>query len=114
MSLSSDNLPLGKQEFEIYLLIYAAHVDYEFTDDEKDFIQKRTNRETFDKMYELFLETGDFASLKLILKYKDLYYREEEEQLRLFELLKDTFKIDGEFSRVERVFVSFFQRMTKI
>ena len=103
---------LTKEELEIYLLIYAAHVDYEFSEDEREFIMQRTSKKTYDKIYELFLNRGDFASLKIILHYKSIYYSAKEEQDRLYNLLKEAFEVDGDFSRVEKVFVSFFKRMS--
>lgn len=105
---------LTRDEFEIFLLIYASHVDYAFTEDEKEFILRRTDQNTFIRMYDLFTSYGDFASLRLILHYKDLYFSDELEQQRLFELLKEAFNSDGDFSRVEKVFISFFKRMKKI
>ena len=104
---------LTREELEIFLLLYAAHVDYDFSEDEKVFIQNRTSQDTYDKMYELFLNRGDFASLKIILHYKDKYYGEQSQQDDLYNLLKEAFEIDGDYSRVEKVFVSFFKRMSK-
>ncbi|NNC68856.1 MAG: hypothetical protein HKN09_12195 [Saprospiraceae bacterium] len=103
---------LTKEELEVFLLIYAAHVDYYFSEHEKDFILQRTSKETFDKIYDLFLNRGDFASLKIILHYKNIFYQQQEEQDRLYNLLKEAFEVDGDYSRVEKVFVSFFKRMT--
>ena len=84
----------------------------EFSEDEREFIMQRTSKKTYDKIYELFLNRGDFASLKIILHYKSIYYSAKEEQDRLYNLLKEAFEVDGDFSRVEKVFVSFFKRMS--
>ncbi|NNF23014.1 MAG: hypothetical protein HKN67_13830 [Saprospiraceae bacterium] len=102
---------LTREEFEVFLLIYVGHVDYNFSENEKEFIKKRTAPATFTKLFSLFLQNNDFFSLKIILKHKDKYYDSEESRHKLFLLLKDIFHIDGEYSRIEKVFVSFFQRL---
>lgn len=104
---------LNQEEFEIFLLIYVGHVDYNFTEDEKTFVENRTDEETYNRLYSLFIQNGDFYSLKIIMKHKDKYYNTEESRQKLYMLLKDMFHIDGEFSRVEKVFVTFFKRMPK-
>lgn len=105
---------LNKEQFETLLMIYASHVDYEFSKEEKDFILSRTDPVNFKTMYDLFLSVGDFTCLRTIVKYREKYYPTEQCKTELFALLKDLFSADGDFSRVEKVFVSFFKRIEKI
>jgi len=105
---------LTKNQFEVFVLLYAAHVDYEFSDDEKQFILNRTDQATFEKMYDYFLTKGDYTCMKIILKHKDDYYSSEVELENLFKLLKGIFEIDGDYSRIEKGFVQFFRKMIDI
>jgi len=102
---------LNKVEFETFLLIYAAHVDFEFSDSEKTFILQNSDEKTFHKMYDLFSAKSDYACLKKILEHKKLFYEEKEEQERIFELLVNIFKIDGDYSRIEKSFIEFFKKI---
>ena len=112
MEMSSISNPiLSKKEFEIFLLIYAAHVDYEFSEDEKAFILERCDAEVFDRMHKLFMDNSDYISMKLILDHKPLYYQEQEDKDYIFNLLKEIFKIDGDYSRIEKVFIQYFERI---
>lgn len=112
MKLSANLPQLSKNEFEVFLLIYAAHVDYEFSEEEIAFILKKTDQDTFDRMNDLFNNIADFTSLKIIIIYKNLYYKTKAEEDRILELLTELFTVDGDFSRIEKVFVPFFKRMT--
>ena len=110
-----DHIPyLTKDQFDILLLIYASHVDYQFTDDEKDFILGKCDQDTFEVMYKLFMSLDDFTCLRTITKYKEKFYPTEASQSALFDLLKELFSIDGDFSRMEKVFVSFFSRLKQL
>ena len=102
---------LDKKQFEAFLLIYAAHIDYEFSDSEKVFILERTDPKTYEEMYAYFLDRGDYACMKILLKHKRIYYDTESELDRIFTLLKSLFEVDGEYSRIEKSFVDFFKKM---
>ena len=54
---------LTKEELEIYLLIYAAHVDYEFSEDEREFIMQRTSKKTYDKSFYDMKELYDLKDI---------------------------------------------------
>jgi len=105
---------LSREEFEIFLLIYAAHVDYEFSQDEKDFILKRCDENVFNRMHLLFMDNSDYACMKLILRHKPIYYQNDEEKNYIFNLLKEIFEIDGDYSRIEKVFIQYFERIIEI
>lgn len=110
-----DHIPhLDKEQFNILLLIYASHADYQFTDDEKNFILNKFDKIEFEIMYKLFLSLDDFTCLRTIIKYKEKYYPTEESQTEMFDLLKELFSIDGDFSRMEKVFISFFSRIKQL
>ena len=109
------NIPiLNKEQFETLLLIYAAYVDYEFTEEEKSFILSRCSLETFETMHNLFLSLEDFSCLRIIINYKEKYYPTKKSQDDLFKLLKEIFGVDGDYSRIEKVFVSFFKKIKHI
>lgn len=102
---------LSQNQFETFLLIYAAHVDFEFSDSERKFILSRTDSDTFKNMFELYLKNGDYSCLKIILNYRSKYYDSKEAQERIFKLLVEIFKVDGDYSRIEKSFIDFFKKV---
>jgi len=102
---------LSKKEFETFLLIYAAHVDFDFSDSEKEFILANSDPRTYKNMLDLFSNCGDYTCLKKILHHKEVYYKDKPEQERIFELLTSIFKIDGDYSRIEKSFIEFFKKI---
>jgi len=119
MSIPKNNLKeenieyefLNRKEFETFLLIYASHVDYVFSDEEKKHIKAKTSETIYTKMYDLFNNNPDYTSMKILLKNKEKYLSQENDKLHFFDSLKYLFKIDGDYSRIEKSFLHFFQRI---
>lgn len=111
MSTIPEDIKLNKEEFIAFVLIYASHVDYDFSENEVLFIKERTSKNVFDNMLRLFEVNGDYASMKIILSHKEDYFCSEEKQSQLYKMLVDLFKADGEYSRIEKNFLPFFKKM---
>jgi hypothetical protein len=105
------NIKLNKEEFIAFVLIYASHIDYEFSENEISFIRERTSDNVFDNMIKLFQLNGDYTSMKIILSHKEEYFCTKEKQNQLYQMLIDLFKVDGEYSRIEKNFLPFFKKM---
>jgi hypothetical protein len=89
-------------EFLGFLLIHASYADLEFTADEKELIQSKVGKETFEKMHAEYEELGDYEILQEILKYKGLYYPTEDRRNEVLAEINKLFKADGEFSKLEQ------------
>lgn len=107
----NDKVTLSFEEYRTFVLIYAGHVDYEYSSDEINFIMSFTDVVTYDRMYDLFINNSDYSSLKLILKYKDLYFDSFHKRVKLKNKILNLFLVDGEYSRPEKVFLDFLNRM---
>ena len=105
---------LSKKEFYTFVLLYAAHTDYEFSESERNFICKVGDVSTFNKIYDLFLQTSDYACMKYILRHRALYFSNKKDEDFLFNLIKQLFEADGDFSRIEQSFEPFFRRMINL
>ena len=111
---SSQNIHLSKEEFLCFLLIYASHIDYEFSKMERKFILSKLDSEVFEKMETLFNSQGDYDSLQLILSHRNNYFHSEDQVDSLISLLKMLFASDGDYSRIEKNFLPFFLKMIDI
>lgn len=100
-----------KDEFITFLLLYAAHADAEFTQEEKDMILDHANGETYQKIYDDFVDKNDYQAIQTILSYRDKYFPSEEAKTELLSDVKDMFCADGEFSSFEREILHLLQRL---
>jgi len=102
---------LNKAQFRIYFLIYAAHVDYEYTSHEHSYLEANCDSTELNKMMELFNSHSDYASLKLILAHKQLYLQSAEDRQSIYQEVIKIFKADGDYSRSEKTFLEFFEKL---
>ena len=102
---------LTPNQFETFLLIYAAHVDYNYSESEKEYILSHTTREDYDAMHHLFHSVSEYQGLKVILDCRKKYFQSKEEQHLMQDKIVQLFKADGVYSRAEKVFLSFLNRM---
>lgn len=108
---STENNILNRAEFEIFLMLYASHVDYVYTEEEENYIRSISDPKTYEKIFELFKNTTDYSCLKIILKNKEAHFDNEREKNYYFNLLKKIFEVDGNYSRIEKSFIIFFEKL---
>jgi hypothetical protein len=106
-----DHLDWNYSEFLAFLMIYASHVDMEFSENEKTRIKKKINEATFDKMFGEFDRRSDFESLQTILSYKGLYFPTADRKNELLNSVKMLFFADGDFSVMERELLHFLEKL---
>lgn len=104
---------LTKSEFKTFVLIYAAHVDYNYSDAETQFILEHSTASEFESMSELFGAHTDYHSLKIIIAHKEKYYQDEREKAELYAQITELFLVDGVYSRPEKIFIDFLERLIK-
>ncbi len=105
------NHQLTISEFQTLVLIYAAHADYKYDISEEEFIKRHSSQEDYYKMLELFNSTSEYNILKIVLEHKRKYYTDERKKQALYKLITEVFKADGDYSRPERVFLRFLDKM---
>lgn len=99
------------EEFLAFLLIYVAHVDMEFAEEEKAFIRRTVGNETFDLMLAKFEGMSDFQAYQTILDYKQSYFSDEESKAKLLENIRDLFDADADYNIMEKELFHFLERM---
>lgn len=102
---------LTKSEFKTFVLIYAAYVDYNFSDQEEAYIKGQSSNGEYEKMNTLFKAHTDYQSLKIILEHRKKFYQSLQEKEVLYAQIVNLFKIDGEYSRPEKLFLNFLEQM---
>lgn len=102
---------LTKEEFETYLLIYAAYADYEFHMEEEQFIVDYSGRMLFNKMLQLYQENSDYNSLQLVIRYKDKFLNNFLDKKKIYKTILELFSVDGDYSRGEKTFLQFLDKL---
>lgn len=90
-----------KTELQIYILMLCANADSNVTEQELELIKSKTDKKTFDKMYEEF--TGDTEEESLE-KIQDNLVMHEYSHKELTQLRKEMFEVffsDKKFSMME-------------
>ncbi|MFN8338558.1 MAG: hypothetical protein U0T36_06010 [Saprospiraceae bacterium] len=98
-------------EFLAFLLIYVAHVDMDFSVEEKAVIRKKFGDEVYDKMLEEFSNMSDYKAYETILMYKGVYYPSPDQKQEILDKMKDLFYADDDFNIMEKELLHFLDRM---
>ncbi len=106
-----DNSKWSYDEFLCFLLIYVSNVDIDYSDDEKERLNRLFSKEVYDKVFAVFDEMSDYQALQKILSYKEEYYPEEVKKQELLDNIKIQFFIDGEYSVMEKEVFHFLEKM---
>lgn len=102
---------LTQSQFETFVLIYASHVDYDFSAEEIDYIKNQSTSMEYQEMHDLFYSISDYSSLKIILDNKKKFFDRQIERDAFYNKIVDLFKVDGDYSRGEKVFLEFLKKM---
>ena len=90
-----------KTELQIYILMLCANADSKVTEEELSLIKSKTDKETFDKIYQEFSGDTEEESLE---KIQDNLVMHEYSHKELAKLRKEMFEIffsDKKFSMME-------------
>lgn len=101
----------NQDEFLAFTLLYAAHVDIDFSIEEKERITKLVNQETYDQLYAKFNDMSDYKALETILSYKGLYFPTPDRKRELLSQLQLLFESDGDFSVMEKGLLLFLEKL---
>jgi len=89
-------------EFIAYTLLYSAHADYYFDDEEKDLILSKINNDIYDPILKELSKDNDYQSLQKILSYTQEHkFNNNEIDLLLYEI-ELLFMCDGKYHTLEK------------
>ncbi|MGB0897106.1 MAG: hypothetical protein ACPGU9_01890 [Flavobacteriaceae bacterium] len=89
-------------EFLAYTLLYSAHADYFFDDEEKDLILSKIDNNIYDDVLRELSKDNDYQSLQKILAYTQEHkFNNNEIDLLLYEI-ELLFMCDGEYDVLEK------------
>ena len=91
-----------KTELQVYILLLCANADNEETAKELSMIKSKVNKETFDKMYEVFHKDSEKKRLKKVDRCIHLHTYSSLELIAFRREVYEIFFSDCEFKMMER------------
>ncbi len=101
------------KDFLAYLMLYAANVDLEVTEQEKEMLFSKVNVEEYEHIHKLFEKENDYSRLQTIQSFRGKYYDNETTQDKLISDLKDMFLADNTYTSMEKALFMGLRRILK-
>lgn len=101
----------SRDQFLAFVLLYAAHIDIEFSPEEKNMIKERVSPEDFDEVYGDFNDMSDYEALQSIMNHKNQFFASDEDKERLFTEIKTLFFADGKYAVQEKTLYHFLKKL---
>lgn len=99
----------SKKEFLTYLLLYAAHADIFFKEEEKHHILSKVEQPIYEKTLEEFSKDNEYVRIqKIIIQHHLNQYFSAES---IIEECKELFLSDSDFHRLEKFTMSNMKRL---
>lgn len=96
------NLDWTKREFEVYVLLYAAHCNYIEADEERKYILSKVNEVTFNKMHTEIVVESEHQNIEKIQQYLNENKYSISDRKDLINDIKEVFFADGTVDAIER------------
>lgn len=100
-------------ELKAYMLLYAAHADFEITSEEKDYIKSRVGIEKFTHIRREFEQDNDYQRIQKIQSTIKRFDYSDAEISKLFHSMNNLFLADGEMDIKEINIIRGFRRLLK-
>lgn len=99
-----------KEDFEAYVMLYAAHCNYIETKEESDYILSKIDERVFNSIHtEIVMDTEE-QKLEKIKEYLEENKYSIEDRRALLRDIKNVFFADGTVDALERKVFSFLQK----
>ena len=100
-----EKLDWTQQEFEAYVLLYAAHCNFFESKEEEDYILSRVDKVTFHKIHTEVIVDSDEENLNKIQQYISENKLNQQEKEHLIRDIKNVFFADGTVDAIEKKFL---------
>ena len=102
-----------KDELVAYMLLYAAHSDLKENNHERNVINAKVDKETFQKIHNEFNADNDFQSIQKIVASIDKHNYSKTDLDQLLADIKGLFFADSDFDIREHSMLLFLKRILK-
>ena len=103
-----------KEEFELYLLIYASQANFFESEQELDFIESKFKKENIHRIHKQVKELNDYYRCQIIIDFiKSNDYSQNELDNILLQI-KEIFNSDGAFDMLEQQSLYMLEKLLKV
>ncbi|MDX1477090.1 MAG: hypothetical protein R3301_05260 [Saprospiraceae bacterium] len=88
----------SREEFLAFLLLYAAHIDAEYTPEEQAFIHQQIDPAHLQQVESEFKQMSDYELLQVIRAYEGNYYPSPRHKEEILNQVRALFRADGAMS----------------
>jgi len=96
------NINWTKEEFETYVLLYAAQSNYIETESESKYILSKVNKEIYNSIHTEIVHDNDYQAMEKIKTYLTENKYTQIEKEALLKNIKNVFFADGSVDVLER------------
>lgn len=91
-----------KEELKAYTLLYFAHADFKFTEEEVEYIKSKVSEDKYKKIWKEFKHDNDYQSLQKIEHTVERFNYSQDEIDKLFKEIKELFFVDEKYDTLEK------------
>ncbi len=103
----------NSHEFKVYLLLHAAHADFELKEEEKQKILSKATKTEYQHVYKVFKEDTDFERMETILLFREQFFPTEKDTEKIIQEIFELLNADEEFTLNEKNFFRIFKKTLK-
>lgn len=102
-----------QEEFEAYVLLYAAQCNLLETEEERKYILSRVDEKTFNKVHTQIVFDKEEDIIENIKEYLLINKYSQEEKRTLIKDIKEVFFADGTVDKIEKTIFGTLQKLLK-
>jgi hypothetical protein len=99
------------EEFQVFVMLYAANADGRITSKEEDLISPGLNPDAYDMVKRAFYQCDDNEALSIILSYQSRYLNSKSDRDRVLADMTRIYEADAGFQQIERGVHKLFSRI---
>ena len=103
-----------KEEFKLYLLIYASQSNLFESDEELEFIESKFNKDKIHKIHKEVEKLNDYYRCQIIIDFIKLNNFSQDELDNILLSIKEIFNSDGSFDMIEQQSFYMLEKLLKI
>lgn len=104
---------LNYDELLCFILLYTAKADYKINREEQEFILRKIDKKTYDRLNERMEDMSDYDILQEILSYEKEHFPNTEGKEKLIQDIRMLFHADGEFDLLEENMLIYIRKLIR-
>ncbi|MGB1042253.1 MAG: hypothetical protein ACPGU6_02580 [Tenacibaculum sp.] len=105
------SLDWSKREFEVYVLLYAAHCNHIETNEERAYILSKVDEKTYNKMHTEIVVESEHQNLEKIQQFLRENTFSIQDKTALIKDIKEVFFADGTVDVIEKKVFALLQKI---